>query len=44
MNIVLYAVERAEDSFTWCGLERYTLMMENQNEFFIIVLIFIDQS
>ena len=33
MNIVSYAVRTVEDLFTWFGHERFTLMMENENEF-----------
>ena len=39
MNIVSYAVKTVEKSFTWCGHVNYTMMIENENELFMIVLI-----
>ena len=39
MNIVSCAVTTVKDSLTWCGHERYRIMMENEMKFFIIVLI-----
>ena len=44
MNIVSYAVTTVENSFTWYELERYKIMIENENELFMIVLIFRNQS
>ena len=39
VNIESYGVRTVEDSFTCCGHERYTMMMENKNEFFMIVML-----
>ena len=38
-NIVSYAVKTVENLFTWCGHERYAMIMGNENEFLIINLI-----
>ena len=38
MNIVSYALQ-TEDSFTWCVHKRYTMIMENENELYMIVFI-----
>ena len=32
-------MQSVENLFTWCGHERYTVMMEKENELFMIVLI-----
>ena len=31
MSIVSYAVTTVENSFTWCGHQRYTMTIENEN-------------
>ena len=40
MNIISYAIKTVENSFTWRGHERYSMIIGNDNKFFITLLIF----